>query len=61
MSPLRKKRLLILAQYGGGDHKRFYSQYCQLMSEGLVRWVIGMAFITPKGSDVLKRLAKNPL
>ena len=56
MTPLRRKRLLILAQHASGWHKPYYSQYCKLMSEGLIRWTLGMAFLTPMGVEELKRL-----
>lgn len=49
MTRLRRKRLLLLAKYGG-DHKRWYSQYCELMREGLVKWMLGMAFLTDDGA-----------
>jgi hypothetical protein len=55
MTSLRRKRLLILAE-GGGWHKPYYSQYCKLMGEGLIRWTLGMAFLTPMGVEELKRL-----
>jgi len=55
MTPLRRKRLLLLAS-GSAVHKRFYSQYCKLINEGLVRWVIGHAFLTPKGKLELDRI-----
>lgn len=55
MTPLRKYRLLLLAKYGG-DHKAWYSKYCELMGEGLVTWALGMAFITDKGNEELKRM-----
>lgn len=56
MTGLRKKRLLLLASYPGGDHKRYYSWYCELLSQGLVRWTIGIATLTPAGEQELKRL-----
>jgi hypothetical protein len=49
MTRLRKKRLLLLAR-DGGDHKRWYSQYCKLMKEGLITWQIGIAFLTDEGA-----------
>lgn len=48
MTPLRKKRLLFLAGRAA-DHKPYYAEYCELMSEGLVRWIIGFAVLTDKG------------
>jgi hypothetical protein len=59
MTPLRRKRLLILAQYPAGWHKAYYSQYCKLMNEGLIRWVIGTAILTPEGVEELKRLKET--
>ena len=58
MSPLRRKRLLLLAWHGG-DCKSFYSQYCQLMQEDdpPVRWMIGHAFLTDSG---MKELGVTP-
>lgn len=49
MTRLRKKRLLLLARHGG-DHKRWYSQYCKLQNKGLVVWQLGMAFLTDEGA-----------
>jgi len=54
MTPLRKKRLLILATKPHNRHKRWYSQYCVLMGEGLVCWQIGAAFLTDKGKKYLE-------
>jgi hypothetical protein len=48
LTRLRKKRLLLLSKYGG-DHKRWYSQYCELMKEGLVNWMLGSAILTIEG------------
>jgi hypothetical protein len=59
MTPLRRKRLLILAQHNSGWHKSYYSQYCKLMGEGLIRWTLGMAFLTPMGVEELKRLQET--
>ena len=49
MTRLRRKRLLLLAKHGG-DHKRWYGQYCELMKEGLVKWMIGTAILTDEGA-----------
>jgi hypothetical protein len=56
ISQLRKKRLLLLANHVGANHKAFYREYCQLISAGLVYWMLGAAFITAAGSAELKRL-----
>lgn len=53
MTPLRKKRLLILASKPI-DHKPYYSQYRELMKEGLVSWFIGFASLTEKGRQWLE-------
>lgn len=53
LTPLRRKRLLLLASKGG-DHKRWYPQYMALAAEGLVTWQIGTAFITHKGQNMLE-------
>ncbi len=58
MTPLRRKRLLQLASKPA-DHKSYYSQYCVLMREDLVRWCIGHASLTTKGEEELKRLEKH--
>lgn len=58
MTRLRKKRLLLLARHGG-DHKRWYSQYCKLQNEGLVKWALGHAFITDDGKIELYELEKQ--
>ena len=58
MTPLRRKRLLLLAT-APKWHKRFYSQYCTLINEGLVEWCLGTAFLTDKGMNELARLLKN--
>ena len=55
---LRKKRLLLLAKHRG-DCKSYYSQYLQLMNEGLVTWSLGMAFLTDDGKIELYELEKN--
>lgn len=55
MSPLRKKRLLLLAK-NGGSHKEYYSQYCKLIGEGLVLWTLGTAYLTEEGLEYLKDL-----
>lgn len=55
MTPLRRKRLLLLAQ-ATKWHKRFYSQYCVLIGEGLVSWQLGTAFLTKEGQEELARL-----
>jgi hypothetical protein len=56
MTPLRRKRLLILAQTPNADHKRWYSQYCQLAAEGLTGWTLGFAWLTDKGRKELDKL-----
>jgi len=55
MSPLRKKRLLMLATKPA-NHKRFYSEYCILMQEGLVYWTLGTAFLSIAGEKELESL-----
>ena len=59
ITPLRRKRLLILAQHSSGWHKAYYHQYYYLVAEGLVSWFLGAAFITPKGDAELKRLQET--
>lgn len=54
MTPLRKKRLLILAKSPNSCHKKYYSQYCELIGEGLVFWQFGTANLTPLGIDYLE-------
>lgn len=49
MTELRRKRLLLLAKHGG-DHKRWYKEYCELQNKGLVSWAIGTAFLTDEGA-----------
>lgn len=56
MTPLRRKRLLILASTINADHKRWYSEYLKLIGEGLVTWRIGIAFLTELGRVELDRL-----
>lgn len=58
MNELREKRLLLLATTPNAWHKRFYSQYCHLINKGLVRWTLGMAFLTPDGEKRLEELTK---
>ena len=60
MTSLRRKRLLMLARKPM-DHKRWYSQYCKLVSEGLVSWQLGFAFLTPLGEEHLKLLIVGSL
>ena len=55
---LRKKRLLLLARHGG-DHKRWYSQYCKLISEDLITWQLGTAFLTDDGAIELYEMEKQ--
>lgn len=58
ITPLRRKRLLLLAKKAGGNHKAYYSQFCVLNREGLTGWAFGMAYLTEKGEkelDVLQR------
>jgi len=55
MTDLNKKRLLLLAS-GSADHKRHYSQYCELSREGLTSWTLGHAYLTPAGQLELERL-----
>lgn len=61
MTRLRRKRLLILATTANADHKRWFSQYCELIGEGLVGWVLGMAYLTDKGRDELRGLILDRL
>lgn len=56
LSPLRERRLLRMAWIGGFNHKAFYSQYCRLMADGLVQWVLGSAFLTEAGKARLAEL-----
>ena len=58
MTRLRRKRLLLLAR-DGGDHKRWYSQYIKLQSEGLITWQIGSAFLTDEGAIELYEMEKE--
>ena len=58
MTNLRMKRLLLLAKHGG-DHKRWYSQYCKLRGLGYTQWALGMAFITDVGENKLKELQER--
>tara|TARA_R110001632_G_scaffold229936_1_gene366824 strand:+ start:161 stop:331 length:171 start_codon:yes stop_codon:yes gene_type:complete len=55
MTPLRKKRLLWLASKPH-NHKAYYSQYYELINEGLVVWALGHAYLTDKGKNYLKGL-----
>lgn len=52
MTPLREKRLLLLATKPR-NHKRWYHQYCKLMMKGLVGWEFGTAYLTTKGKKLL--------
>jgi hypothetical protein len=53
MNDTRKLRLLLLATSASCNHKRWYSQYCQLNREGLTDWALGTAFLTKKGEQEL--------
>jgi hypothetical protein len=58
MTPLRRKRLLVLAS-GHANHKRWYEQYCELMyteDPSPVGWVIGTAYLTEHGKKELDKL-----
>jgi hypothetical protein len=35
------------------NHKQYYSQYYQLIKEGVINWNVGFASLTPKGRDEL--------
>ena len=59
MTPLRKKRLLLIATTPYADHKAWYSQYCKLMAEGLIGWSLGTAFLTDKGKNELEELKER--
>ena len=59
MTPLRRKRLLLLAQVPH-NHKRWYSQYCKLINDGLVDWQLGTAFLTDKGCAKLREMQECP-
>jgi hypothetical protein len=60
MTPLRRKRLILLASKPKW-HKRFYAGYCELMREhpSPVGWVIGTAFLTQFGFEEYRRFT-NP-
>jgi hypothetical protein len=58
MTNLRRKRLLLLATRPH-NHKRWYSQYCKLMGEGLVMWTMGTAFLTEEGYEWLRQEGYN--
>ncbi|MDP0925730.1 hypothetical protein Q0601_00950 [Paracoccus onubensis] len=53
MTPTRKRRLLILAGKPI-DHKPYYSQYLQLIDDGLCGWVNGWAWRTDAGDRWLR-------
>lgn len=55
MTPLRRKRLLLLATRWR-DHRPWYSQYCVLSAEGLTGWTMGSAWLTDKGRNALQSL-----
>jgi hypothetical protein len=57
MTPLRRKRLILLASRPF-NHKRYYSQYCELMYEEYpspVTWILGTAFLTPFGWEEYRK------
>lgn len=58
MNDLRIKRLLLLATTTK-DHKRWYSQYCELNRMGYTSWMLGHAFITDAGNQKLKEMKGN--
>lgn len=58
VTPTRKKRLLMIAGKPA-DHKPYYSQYLELMGEGLIGWTIGWAYLTEKGKEELDRMKKG--
>lgn len=57
ITPLRKKRLLLLARCSNAHHKRWYSYYLHLMADGLITWNIGNASLTTAGQQELDRLS----
>ena len=56
MTPLRRKRLLLLATSSNCWHKAFYHLYYPLIKEGLVHWTIGSASLTDEGVLELNKL-----
>lgn len=56
MTPLRERRLLMMAKTRGHNHKAFYSEYCYLIDQGLIGWRIGSAFLMPAGEERLSEL-----
>jgi len=59
LSPLRTRRRLQMAEHPGFHHKAFYSQYCRLIEEGWVGWVIGMAYLKPDGQQHLAAMLQE--
>jgi len=56
----RRRRLLCLAKSPNAWHKRWYSQYCILIGEGLVGWSMGTAYLTDAGREWLRRNEETP-
>lgn len=58
MNTTRKYRLLLLATRPstGGS---FYAQYRQLEGEGLVKWVLGGAYLTDNGRRALQAMQQD--
>ena len=59
ISPLRLKRLLILARTPKAWHKRFYHQYYYLIYAGIVGWELGTAYLTEYGHNLLKEMLEE--
>lgn len=63
MTPLRRKRLLLLAWFGG-DCKSWYSSYCEMMyneDPSPIYWMVGHAWLTDSGRDELEQILGHPL
>lgn len=56
---MTKIQLLENANNHMADAKAHYAEYLELQSEGLVKWYLGMAFITDKGYKELLRLKRK--
>lgn len=53
LNTTRKRRLLLIAGKPI-DHKPYYSQYLQLIADGLCGWTMGWAYCTEAGEAWLR-------
>jgi hypothetical protein len=64
MTPLRRKRLILLASNSKQQHKRFYAQYLELIHHEFpspVFWTLGTALLTEYGWEEYRKYINDSL